>query len=362
MTRLTASISFAFFAAWFLTGQVGAVQIVGFPYASYKPETSLAVGAAGRVFFRFAGTDAATRNSSVQLTLQYTFKKQSRVNLSGDLYSPKGSWRLLADNRVEAFSASFYPPPGARDVPKEYFADYDWRMFRSDIQGLRRGWGAFYAGAGTYVQDYRLRKWAGRKGYVPGGAYAPGAAGGFIVGPTGVVAYDNRDFPNATSRGWLLTARVSAFGRGAGSDFSFQWYEADARWALPLGGGGRRCTLANRVFLAGRSGAPPFWATPALGGSNLLRGEPEGRARGRWLLAYQSEFRMHWFWRLGGAVFCDVGDAGHDVADFSLDTTLLTAGAGVRFDLVKTGESVVRIDFGVGKDYTALYAVMDEAF
>jgi outer membrane protein assembly factor BamA len=182
------------------------------------------------------------------------------------------------------------------------------------------------------------------------------------LGPTAFVEYDTRDLRNAATQGLFLRGRFSLFDEGAGSDYAFRWYEAEARCFWGVERLGRRWTCANRLLLSGRDGAPPFWGMGELGGSAVLRGEPEGRARGRWLVAYQEEIRIPLWWRLVGAVFVDVGDVGFTMGDFSFDKAMLTGGGGLRLDLIKDGEARVRLDYGRGKDSQGFYLVFGEAF
>ncbi len=339
----------------------------GFPFAYYTPDTGPAFGGYVAAFFRLPASLPETRDSYVQPMAVYTWRRQSRFDLNGDLYSPSGNWRLLAEDRFEKYPTTFRPPPGSSDVPKEYYADYTRRMLRADVKGYRRVAGPFYAGVGAFVENYEVVAWApdaeGRPpNFLPGPAYAPGAKGGLLVGPAAFAEYDTRDRRHTTTEGLFLRARFSLFDEGAGSDYTFRWYEADARFFWAVERLGRKWTCANRLFLSGRDERPPFWAMPELGGAAVLRGEPEGRARGRWLVAYQEEVRVPLWWRLGGVLFVDVGDVGFTMADFSFDKAMLTAGGGLRLDLVKDGEARVRLDYGRGKDSQGVYVIFDEAF
>jgi hypothetical protein len=344
-----------------------AVKWAGLPFGYYTPDTGPAFGAYAAAFFRLPESLPDTRDSYVQPMAIYTWHRQFRFDLNGDLYSPTGDWRLLAEDRFEKYPTAFRPPPGSRDVPKIYYADYTRKMLRADVKGYRRVAGPFYGGLGAFVENYKIIGWAPDAGglppgFLPGPAYAPGVEGGLIVGPTAFAEYDTRDRRHTTTEGLFLRARFSVFDEGAGSDYTFRWYEADARCFWAVERLGRKWTSANRLFLSGRDGAPPFWAMAELGGSAILRGEPEGRARGRWLVAYQEEVRVPLWWRLVGALFVDVGDVGFTMADFSFDHVMMTAGGGLRLDLVRDGEARVRVDYGRGKDSQGIYLVFDEAF
>jgi len=357
----------AIIIAAFAAASAAAVEWAGIPFGYYTPDTGPALGAYVAAFFRLPESLPETRDSYVQPMAVYTWKKQFRFDLNGDLYSPAGNWRLLAEDRYEKYPTVFWPPPGATDVPKEYYADYTREMLRADVKGYRRLVGPFYAGLGAFVEDYSIVEWApeavGRQvEFLPGPEYAPGAAGGLVIGPTAFAEYDTRDRRNAATEGLFLRARFSLFDEGAASDYTYRWYEADARFFWGVERLGRRWTCANRLLLSGRDGAPPFWGMAELGGSAVLRGEPEGRARGRWLVAYQEEIRVPLWWRLVGAVFVDVGDVGFTMSDFSFDKVMMTAGGGLRLDLIEGGEARVRLDYGRGKDSQGFYLVFSEAF
>ncbi|MGD8718305.1 MAG: BamA/TamA family outer membrane protein [Candidatus Zixiibacteriota bacterium] len=345
----------------------GAVDWAAMPFGYYTSDTGPAFGAYAALYFRLPDTLPETRVSYIQPMVVYTWKRQFRGDLDGDLYSPKADWRLAAENRYEKYPTTFWPPPGSENAPKEYYADYTRRFFRSDVVAYRRVAGPFYAGLGGYALDYEVVEWAPDAeglpgGYLPDPALAPGVAGGKVAGPSVVAEFDTRDLRHAASDGFLVGGRFSLFDDGAGSDYSFRWYEVDARCFCPLERLGRRWTFANRLLVSGRDGAPPFWAMPELGGSALLRGQPEGRARDRWLVAYQEEMRVPLWWRFQAALFMDVGGVAPKLNDLSLDTIMMTAGAGLRFDLIKEGESRVRFDYGRGKDSQGFYLVFSEAF
>ncbi|UCH77871.1 MAG: BamA/TamA family outer membrane protein [Candidatus Coatesbacteria bacterium] len=362
-SRLTASLTLLVL----LASPAAALKWAGVPYAYYTSDTGPAVGAYAAFYFRLPDSLPETRDSYIQPLAIYTWKRQFRFDLNGDLYSPTADWRLRSRNRYEKYPTEFWPPPGSENVPKEYYAKYTREKFRAEAEGYRRLLGALYAGLGAYAEHYEVVEWAPEaeglpEGYLPGPAYAPGAAGGLVVGPTAFVEYDTRDLRHATTSGLFVRGRFSLFDEGAGSDYTFRWYEADARFFWSVERLGRKWTCANRLWLSGRDEAPPFWAMPELGGSAVLRGEPEGRSRGRWLVAYQEELRVPLFWRVLGALFVDVGDTARTVGDFSADTVMLTAGGGLRLDLLEGGESRVRFDYGRGKDSQGFYLVFSEAF
>lgn len=341
----------------------GALRWTALPFGYYTSDTGPALGAYAAAYFRPRDALLTTRDSCIQPMVVYTWKRQFRVDLNGDFYSAAATWRLVAESRYEKYPSTFWPPPFAENVPKEFYADYVPETVRADARAYRRLVGKWYAGAGAFLQDWHLKEWAGIEGYIPGPRYAPGAEGGLVVAPTAVVEYDSRDKRNAATEGAFARARFSISDDSLGADYSFRWYEADIRFYNPFRPfGAKRWTLACRLFLSGREPAPPFWMMPALGGSALLRGEPEGRARERWLVAYQEELRVPLFWRLCGAVFADFGDVGFTPAEFSFEKAKLTAGAGLRLDLIEGGESRVRLDVGKGKDSLGVYLVFGEAF
>ena len=109
-----------------------AVEWTGLPYAYYTSDTGVAFGAYAAAFFRLPESLPDTRDSYVQPLAIYTWKNQFRFDLNGDLYSPSGDWRLLAEDRYEKYPTVFWPPPGSADVPKEYYAEYTREMLRAD--------------------------------------------------------------------------------------------------------------------------------------------------------------------------------------------------------------------------------------
>ena len=143
------------------------------------------------------------------------------------------------------------------------------------------------------------------------------------------------------------------------ADFGFARYTLDLRGYVPVA---RTQVLALQAVGSATSGEPPFDQLPELGGDRLLRGYFQGRYRDRHLIAFQAEYRLPVFWRLGAVGFVGVGQVADDLSGFGLDRFRPAGGLGLRFLLAGDEELNIRADFAFGEGSSGFYLAFGEAF
>jgi len=78
--------------------------------------------------------------------------------------------------------------------------------------------------------------------------------------------------------------------------------------------------------------------------------------------AMQAEYRMPLFWRFGAVAFAGVGGIAPGIDQLGDSTVLPSAGVGLRFAASKTYRVNVSLDAAWGKDSSAVYFYIGEAF
>jgi outer membrane translocation and assembly module TamA len=93
-----------------------------------------------------------------------------------------------------------------------------------------------------------------------------------------------------------------------------------------------------------------------------MRGTYTGQFREKALLAFQAEYRIHVWRRIGAAAFAGLGDVAPSLQDIKLNRLKYSLGAGLRFKLDTREGTNLRLDFAWGKHSTGFYMTVQEAF
>ncbi len=319
------------------------------PFLLYTPETGLGGGAAAAGYRRLA---PEVPPSSLLTAAMVTVERQLSLEVLWELHRRGGS-RVDAQVRFEHFPDRFFGVgPGTPDEAEEAytsrFVETELRLQRQVRPGLRLGPQA------TFRWERMIET---EEGGVLAGGDLIGADGGRWLGIGALATYDTRDDVLRPRRGVYLEASGLVHPEALGTS-GYHGALLEARRFLPLAS---RSTVAYRAALEASGGEVPVLLLPGLGGSERLRGYYEGRIRDRFAGALQGEVRFPIWWRLGGAVFGEVGQVGPRLEDVFSGKAELSAGAGLRFRLGEEG-APIRVDFAVGRRGNGVYATIGEAF
>jgi outer membrane protein assembly factor BamA len=177
------------------------------------------------------------------------------------------------------------------------------------------------------------------------------------LGPS--FAYDTRDSNYYPRAGVAFDAGIDVYFNDLGSDISFNHYEANYRHYQTVR---EHDVLAWQAYVCAAGGEPPFFLQCQVGPNSLLRGYSFGVHRGDAMAAAQVEYRWQLHPRWIVAAFAGAAQVAPRFHEFSLDSTLLAGGAGVRFVVEPKNGVTLRLDYGVGEDEGAVYVSVGEAF
>ncbi|MEL7221623.1 MAG: BamA/TamA family outer membrane protein, partial [Bacteroidota bacterium] len=171
--------------------------------------------------------------------------------------------------------------------------------------------------------------------------------------------WDNRDHVFFPTKGNWVEASVLASSDILGATQNFIKWTLDARTYRS-----KRTdhVWVAQLYLEGNSGTPPFNQLALLGGTRLLRGYYEGRFRDRQMAVAQLEYRFPIYRRFGGVGFASLGSITPQWSDWEANFLRYTFGAGIRFMLLPEDKIRLRFDYGVGKNTSAFYFTVGEAF
>ncbi|QIK55504.1 BamA/TamA family outer membrane protein [Dysgonomonas sp. HDW5B] len=177
------------------------------------------------------------------------------------------------------------------------------------------------------------------------------------VGVGLIASYDSRDFIPNPYKGIYAMASNTYYAGALGSTHGFNKIDLIFRCYKQLRKGTILAFDLDGTFNIGNVN----WGMMALVGSpNQMRGYYQGRYRDKKLIDTQVEIRQHVYKRSGVVAWAGAGNAFSKFSTVQLCQTLPTYGAGYRFELKERVN--LRLDYGRGKDQSAFYININEAF
>lgn len=327
-----------------------------YPYAFYSPETSLAIGGGGVIYFKLANRPNA-KSSSVTPSFYFTVNGQYDLTIIPEIYFLEDNLKVYSKlnyasifdryygigNQTEEIDNAVYLQDNfqfqLRLLPKLFFEklnigiNYEIRdMSVADTKG------------NPYLSDSSL---IGRKG-------------GLTSGLGLAVSWDSRDNNFFPSSGGYYELYATNFSKFLGSDFDYNKTIIDLRhYWNPVSSH----VIASEAYLLVESGYPPFYDLGLLGGSKLMRGYITGRYRDKTYYTFQTEYRVpQVVWRFGFVLFGGFGDVASSIGKIEISTVKPTYGFGIRFRIDEVQKVDVRMDVGFGKGTNGVYFDINQAF
>jgi len=176
-----------------------------------------------------------------------------------------------------------------------------------------------------------------------------------VGGLTPSLAYDSRDNIFTPTRGTYADAGAGLYSRALGGDNEFQRVGLTAMRFLPLH---PKLTLGIRGDATFSFGDVPFYMRPFV----ALRGVPIMRYQGDEVA--QAEIELRWqFWKRFSLVgFVGGGAVWNDFERFDNSRTLMSGGAGFRYEIARKYGLHMGLDVAFGPDTTAIYVQFGSAW
>jgi hypothetical protein len=335
----------------------GEIGWMAYPYAFYTPETQLAFGVGGLMYFRTT-TSQIIRPSKILLSGYYTTNKQYYIKLAPVVYFPGRDQESLELKVIYAKEILKFYGIG-NDTPEIENPDYTMKYWRFYIEYT--GFPLFMEGLSFgLLFDYSPNDMADKQSnpFLLEGDIA-GHDGGVVSGLGFLATYDSRDNIFFPTNNIFYKFRVQYFNKALGGEFEYGRFVFDLRHYASIGTGH---ILAWQVYGDITTKEPPFFRLPALGGDQRMRGYFYGRFRDRLYLTNQLEYRKIVWWRLGFAAFVGMGDVADKFKTFNTKTIKFSYGFGLRFVFDEEEGINLRMDLGFGKNTNGIYFAMEEAF
>jgi len=336
---------------------VRGVDWLAYPYIFYSPETSLAFGGGGIVYFKLYDNPKA-KSSSITPSFYYTVNGQYDVTIIPELFLLDDQLKIWSKLNYSSFFDRYY---GVGNSTAEIEND---KYLQDNFQAQVKLQPKLFDERLNIGINYEIRNMsvADTKGnpFLENDSTLVGKDGGLTSGLGLAFAWDTRDNNFFPSKGGYYEAYTSNFFDFIGSDFNYSKTVIDLRhyWNLTS-----NHVLAMQAYLLSEGGTPPFYDLGLLGGSKLMRGTIMGRYREKTYYVVQSEYRMPVLvWRFGLILFAGIGDVAPSVGRITISTVKPTYGFGIRFRFDELEKVEIRMDVGFGKGSNGIYFDINQAF
>jgi len=329
------------------------------PIVVFTPETHLGAGALGVLLWNNVDYLIPTRTSNAELVTLYTSRHQLilipryTIFTKGEKYFIEGFGEELIGFRDFYFGRGNNTPSSNRETIMYSALGWENKIGRKIFRNQK-----LFVGLETRVISYFSldlpKKLSEQKFTGYNGSTSTG------LGPA--LIWDTRDNVVNPSKGIYWDFRYSAYSPALGGTVSYHRTYFDFRKyinVLPA----HRHIIAFEVFGNFVRGNIPFKELAELGGPRIMRGYYRGRFRDNYLTAFQTEYRMPVYKRLGMVAFAGVGKV-YDPTSVNFDDVHISYGGGLRYTINKREKLNVRIDYARGdpKYLGYLYLGLAESF
>ena len=323
-------------------------SIIGGPY--YTNETKVGLGIIGSGLFRLHGCENDSLPSSVALFINGTTSGAYAVGIQSNIYF-KGMKSFISTNINFSDTPSHYWGIGYDAGRNADYVKYNLQQMQLVVNYSYKVAKDLSVAAtfnardmrGKYVKDISILDGENRKITA--------------MGFGGNISYDSRDVITDPFRGKYIYLGDTFFPKGLGNTPSINSLNFIFRYYKQVVPG----TVIAFDFDSNLNFGNVPWALMALsGGANQMRGYYTGRYRDRNLIDTQVEIRQHVYKRSGVVAWIGAGNVFSAFDKIKMKQTLPTYGLGYRFRVKP--RTNLRFDYGFGKNTSAFYININEAF
>lgn len=319
-------------------------KFAAIPVPNYNKSTGFGLGAIVTLLYPMSSEDEISPPSSTTLFGFYASNKTNVFGAAQKFHLKEDKCRFTLALARASINFQYY----AENIGGE-FIDFNTGSKFGLLKGELELLSDFYLGL-----KYRYMK--GRTKFDIPIEYDPPENTYSGLGPT--VAYDTRDNVFNAYTGYFITLETLVNHSAFGSDRNYSLFELKANRYLALKESQR---LALRLFLKVGAGDVPFEDQAVIGLTDL-RGYSSGKYRADQKYTIQGEYRWTFYKKFGMVAFAGIGWVADRMSEIRLEDTLPSVGVGLRYMMIPQYRINIGVDFAVGKDDTAFYFRINEAF
>ncbi|MBS1505387.1 MAG: BamA/TamA family outer membrane protein [Bacteroidetes bacterium] len=321
------------------------VRNIVLPVVIFTPETRLGVGLLGVKLWKNLHPTEFTRTSNAELVMLYTSRHQLiiipryTIFTRGEKYLIEGFGEELINFRDFYFGRGNATLSSNREHITYNVIGWENRIGRRIFKSKK-----LFIGAETrFIRYYDFKTEPGSNLVVE---KATGFDGSTSIGLGPSVTWDERDNVVNPGKGFYVDMRYSSYSQSLGSSVNYHRLLIDLRKYLNVVPRYRHI-LAMEFFGNFVRGDAPFKELAEFGGSRMMRGYYRGRYRDNYMTAFQTEYRMPVYKRVGVVAFAGLGKV-YDPSSVNFDGLHYSYGGGLRFNINKRERLNLRMDYALG--------------
>lgn len=323
-------------------------SVIGGPH--YSSSVKFGLGIVGSGLFRVDPSDKSVSPSNVSVVADFSSSGFYMLGVRGNILFPKEDYRIDFNTGFSSFPSRFWGI-GYDAGKQDHYSKYTLEEINLRADFLKKLTHNTYLGVITTIRNTAAKKFKEPEMLQGASKYATALGGGLIL------SYDSRDFIPNPGRGVYAKVEQQFYPHFMGSSETFYKTEFITRFYKNIWKGGIFAFDMQGIF---NSGDVPWGMNAMMGGSYQMRGYFEGRYNDKNLVQTQIELRQHIYKRNGAVVWGGAGNVFPKFGKFRWNNTLPTYGFGYRWEFKKRVN--VRLDYGFGRDESAFYFNINEAF
>jgi len=315
------------------------------PILVYTPETHFGIGALGVTLWKNIDSLHQTRTSNAELVALYTSREQIifipryTIFTKGERYLLEGFGEELIGFRDFYFGRGNATPVSNREKLIYDVIGWENRIGRRVFKRQK-----LFIGLETRaLQYYNVRR-------VQSGeldtSKVTGYAGSSSIGLGPALTWDKRDNVVNPSKGFYWDLRYSSYSNSLGGTVNYHRLLIDFRKYFKVNSS-RRQILALELFGSFIRGNAPFKELAELGGARIMRGFYRGRFRDNYFTAFQAEYRIPIYRRIGMVAFGGVGKV-YNPDEVNFNGLHYSYGTGLRVNINKRERLNLWLDYAFG--------------
>jgi hypothetical protein len=322
------------------------VRKIILPIVVYTPETHVGAGILGVRLWKNLHQTLETRTSNAELLAMYTSKQQVilipryTIFTKGEKYLFEGFGEELIGFRDYYFGQGNETPDSNREKIIYDALGWENRVGRKILKKKK----LFVGLEMRALQYYNVRK--RNPPYLLDSTKASGYKGSSSLGLGPALTWDHRDNVVNPGKGFYLDLRYSVYSKSLGGTVNYHRLYFDFRKFFNVNQL-RRHILAFELLGNFVRGDAPFKELAELGGPRIMRGYYRGRYRDNYLTAFQAEYRLPIYKRIGLVAFAGAGKV-YNPSQVDLKGLHYSYGTGLRVNINKREKLNLRMDYALG--------------
>jgi outer membrane protein assembly factor BamA len=331
------------------------LKLIGIPVIFSTPETGFGFGGGGQLFLTAEKNIFGARKSNILFTGIYTANSQIVIQALPQVYFEGGDYYLDGMYEFRIYPNKFWGI--GNDTPESNEEDYNMTSNKFRVDFLKRLPPSLNFGLRFQFENHEVTE-VEEGGILDSGTIL-GSDRAVIVGLGAIFNLDTRDQVEDPSGGYFVNLNAQFSSKNFGATHGFQRFIVDLRAYRPIA---KKSLLAARLYIENNFGDVPFQAKAQFGGGDMARGYFKGRFIDDQMYVLTAEYRWRFLPRWSLAAFGLMGEVSSLNQDL-FNNPKFSAGGGIRFKVLKSQNTLVRLDVGLGEaGNSGFYFGVNQAF